>query len=156
MNYWAFLKAIPADVIRDTATKNESHEFFLEAVWQVWLHDDRSNSSKSEFYRIGYSLLTRDSYISAEVGVKGNNSNGRMDFIIKNGHRKWVVELASLGDYQWAVVDFHHGCPANKSLWSLMLTIFLKFTIVKLRKLLLCAYFGKAQRRSLERYYINH
>ncbi len=58
-------------------------------------------SFQSEFYRLGYSLLKDDCFISSEVPVPvtgQRGSSGRVDFVVKNGDRKWAVELLINGD----------------------------------------------------------
>lgn len=82
-----FLKHIPLAVFTKSLSQSIGSPTLLEIFW---CH---------EFYRLGYSLLRQDTFIHGQVQkVDHNEIQGKVDFVVKNGGRIWVIEFLICGD----------------------------------------------------------
>jgi len=83
-----FLLQLPLSFfVNSLSVSKDKPNTFLEIFW---CH---------ELYRVGYSILRKDTYVHGQVQQVGNRQvQGKVDFVIKNGNRAWVIELLISGD----------------------------------------------------------
>lgn len=83
-----FLQELRANtIINSLSTSTARKKHLLEAFW---CH---------EFYRIGSSLLRDDTYLHTQVQqVEQSTIKGKVDYVLKNGSRNWVLEFLINGD----------------------------------------------------------
>jgi hypothetical protein len=110
-----------------------------------------------EFYRIAYTFLRQDTFVHGQAQqIEDIGIDGKVDFVIKNGDRCWVVEFLILGDtkigsqltnaedhmnrfktkygafakYDYLVVDFRPGKGAKFERISIGLFIMIQQVII--------------------------
>jgi len=77
-----FLKELRAETIINSLSNSVNKKHLLEAFW---CH---------EFYRIGSRLLREDTYLHTQVQqVDQKKIQGKVDYVLKNGNRSWVLEF---------------------------------------------------------------
>jgi hypothetical protein len=126
---FAFLQRLPRNFLATSLSKSIDKSNTLLEIF--WCH---------EFYRISYGLLRQDTYTHGQVQkVENFQIDGKVDFIIKNGDRTWVIEFLICGDdkinrveteasshisrfqgkykvfkqYQYLIIDFRPGKGAK-------------------------------------------
>jgi len=128
-----FLSKIPAELLSNTLSVSVDKENVI--LESMWCH---------EFYRIAYEFLRKDTFVHSQVQKIGDKQiKGKVDFVLKNGGRLWVVEFLICGNtkasgmkitseeehverfqgkyrsfskYDYLVVDFRPGKGAKKEL----------------------------------------